>query len=77
MSLAGVRVPSGSWNTLVDGLPVGTTACLELSFLVTTYDVAPLSATADGMEPPRTPRRMDCVRVVMLRMMFTRLRGGE
>ena len=76
MSLAGVRILSGSWNTLVDGLPVGMKACLELSFLVPKCDVAPLSATADGMELSRTPRRMDCVRVVMLRMMFTHSRGG-
>ena len=51
MSLAGVRVPSGSWNTLVDGLPVGMKACLELSFVVPTCDIVPLSAMADGMEP--------------------------
>ena len=76
MSLAGVRVPSGSWNTLVDGLPVGMKACLELSFVVPTCDVVPLSAMADGMEPLRTPRQMDCMRLVMLHMMFTCLRGG-
>ena len=76
MLLAGVRVPLGSWNTLVDGLPVGIKACLELSFVVPTCDVAPLSTMVDGMEPSRTPRQMDCMRLVMLRMMFTHLRGG-
>ena len=65
-----------SLDTLVDGLPVGMKACLELSFVVPTCDVAPLSAMADGMEPLRTLRRMDCVRLVMLCMMFTRSRGG-
>ena len=56
MLLAGVRVPSGSWNTLVDCLPVGTKAWL--SFIVPTWEVAPLSAMADGMEPLRTPCRI-------------------
>jgi hypothetical protein len=60
-------IPLGSWNTLVDGLPVGMKACLELSFLVPRCDVAPLLATANGMEPLRTPRWMDCVQVVMFR----------
>ena len=56
MSLAGVCIPSGSWNSLLDVLPVGTKACLALSFVVPTCNVVPLSAMADGMEPLRTPR---------------------
>ena len=53
ISLAGVCVPSGSWNTLVDGLPVGMKACLELSFVVAVgngrWDGAVEDSTSDGL----------------------------
>ena len=65
MLLAGVCVPLCSWNTLFDGLPVGMKACWELSFVVPTWDVAPLLAMADGIEPLRTWRWISCVQFVM------------
>jgi hypothetical protein len=35
--------------------PVATNAFLALSLVVPTFDVAPLSAMAEGMDPLRTP----------------------
>jgi hypothetical protein len=55
MALAAVRALLGSWNILCDGWVVGTKACLALSAMVPTWDVAPLSAIAEGMDPLRTP----------------------
>ena len=76
MSLAGVCVLLVSCNTLFDGLPVGMKACLELSFVVPMWDVAPLLAMSDGMEPLRTLRWISCVQFVMSRKMLICL-GGE
>jgi hypothetical protein len=42
-------------NTLVDLPPVLTNALFDQSFVVPTFDVAALSAKADGMEPFSTP----------------------
>jgi hypothetical protein len=42
-------------KVLSDFRPVATNAFLALSFVVLTFDVAPLSLTAEGMDPSRTP----------------------
>ena len=76
MLFTGVRVPSGSWNTLLDGLPVGMNACLMLSFIVPTCDVAPLLAMADGMEPLRTLFLIACTWLVMSRKLVVLMGGG-
>jgi hypothetical protein len=49
---AAVRVPLGSWKTLLDSCPIGMNA--KLCFLAPTFDVAALSATMDGMVLLRT-----------------------
>ena len=52
MSLASSTLPLGMRNALSDRRPVVTNAFLFLSRVVPTLDVAPLSAMAEGMDPP-------------------------
>jgi hypothetical protein len=42
-------------KALSDFRPVATNAFFALSLVVPTFDVAPLSAMAEGMDPSRTP----------------------
>ncbi len=53
MGSAAFLVLLGSWDNLLDVLPVGMNKAL--SFFALTFDVAAPSATMDGMEPLRTP----------------------
>ena len=53
ISLASSVAPFGSWKTLFDCHPVFANGSVG----VPTLDVAPLSTTADGIDPLSTPRR--------------------
>jgi hypothetical protein len=64
MVSAVLLVPSGSWNTLSDTLPVGMNKALSFSTLM--FDVAALSATMDGTEPLRTPFLMFILDILLM-----------
>jgi hypothetical protein len=55
MSLVSSTLPLGMQKALLDFRPVGAKAFLFPSLFVPTLDVAPLSATAEGIDPSRTP----------------------
>ncbi len=64
-SVATSTVPLGMWKALMDCRPVGMKAFLHLSFVVPMLEVAPVSTTAEGMEPSRTPA-FSCCSVMLL-----------
>jgi hypothetical protein len=55
MLLASSTLPLGMRKALSDFCPVGAKAFLFLSLFVPMLDVAPLSVTAEGIDPSRTP----------------------
>jgi hypothetical protein len=55
MLFASSTWPLGMRKALSDFRPVATNAFLALSLVVLTFDVALLSAMAEGMDPLRTP----------------------
>ena len=59
-AIASSNVPLGMWKVLLNHCPVGTKACLFLSFMVPTLDVAAVLATTEGMDPSFTPARNCC-----------------
>ncbi len=63
---AAAVVPSGRWNTTLDGIPMG----IDGADGRRACDVAPVLLTADGIVPLRTPSRSVVVVGVGSRMAF-------
>ncbi len=62
---------------LWDGCPVGMKACCALSFVVPMWDIVPLSAMADQIEPLRTPCLIWLWRGLRLVTLLILLRGDD
>jgi hypothetical protein len=60
MSVTSAIAPLGMWKVLLDCCPVSTKACLFLSSVVLTLDVAAVSATTEGMDQSLTPALTCC-----------------